>query len=548
MRTEEKGDAGYAHPLRDACAVLLILALTVVFFARVLFSSSPVILGSSTLVDLTHQFYPWRLFGFSLLGEGIVPLWNPYLFCGYPFIENWQSAIFYPLNLVFLVMSTRAAINASFILHVFLTGVFTYYFVRCIGSSRFGALVSSLIFMFSTTVILRIFSGHLTIICTLPWFPAQLLAVEKGLQTRRSPYFVLGGIALGMQILAGHPQYVLYSLIGVILYTIFRGISIRGAAGSTLLFFLLYLGVGVGLSAIQLLPGLEYVRYSLRGQMLTLGEATGGSFPPENLITFLLPAAFGDFINLICWGRCYLWEAAVYVGIVPLVLLAMGCAYRELRGIVSVFCLLGAISLVMAMGGYTPLLNYVYRYVPGFNLIRGNAKLLFLTVFCISVVAGLGARGMVGDLRRRRAMLLTLLCVVIAAMLLTYAAYAAGGQLLWNRLLQYRKGIEADYWGRLDDPFFLMKARMTFVAGIGRLAVFLGFTAVIILCALVRRVPSSLIKIVLIAVIVSDLWGFDALFLPISPVSSCEWPTGAVAFFMGDPGIYRIMRDIRVHV
>jgi hypothetical protein len=89
---------------------------------------------------------------------------------------------------------------------------------------------------------------------------------------------------------------------------------------------------------------------------------------------------------------------------------------------------------------------------------------------------------------------------------------------------------------------------MTFVAGIGRLAVFLGFTAVIILCALVRRVPSSLIKIFLIVVIVSDLWGFDALFLPISPVSSCEWPTGAVAFFKDDPGIYRIMRDIRVHV
>ncbi|MCX6356692.1 MAG: YfhO family protein [Candidatus Aureabacteria bacterium] len=543
-----------SHSSSDRRAIIFLFAATAFFFRKALFAFSPVILGSRTLVDLTHQFYPWRFFGFGLLRQGIIPLWNPYLFCGYPFIENWQSAIFYPLNLIFLCMPTHTAISVSFALHVFLIGAFTYFFMRRLSISGFGALIASLTFMFSAPVILRIFSGHLSVVCALPWFPAQLLAVEAGLKTRRGSCFILAGVALGMQLLSGHPQYVYYSLIGIALYVIFRGVFIRGEGGErgarifTPLFFAGYIILGFALAAVQVLPSLDFVRYSSRGQMLEFGEAAGGSFPPENLVTFLMPTVFGDFVRVFCWGRCYFWEAAVYVGILSLTLALTGFASRERRRIAFIFLAIGAISLIMAMGGYTPLLEYIYKYVPGFKLIRGNAKLLFLTIFSVSVLAGVGAQGIVEDLRGRRRLLLAILCVVIMTMLIAYAAYAAGGALLWEKLVHYRKAIDKGYWKILDNPLFLQDAYHMFMDCIRRLAIFLGLTALIILCALVRRISVSLLKIMIATVVVADLWSFDISFLLISPISSCEWPGDAVAFFKSDPGIYRFLRDIRVPV
>ena len=50
-------------------------------------------LGSSA-VDGIAQFYPWRHFAGETVRNGLIPLWNPYQFCGTPFVANNQSAGF----------------------------------------------------------------------------------------------------------------------------------------------------------------------------------------------------------------------------------------------------------------------------------------------------------------------------------------------------------------------------------------------------------------------------------------------------------------------
>ena len=51
--------------------------------------------------DGIAQFYPWRNFAHDTIRSGYLPLWNPYQFCGTPFVANSQSAVFYPPNLLF---------------------------------------------------------------------------------------------------------------------------------------------------------------------------------------------------------------------------------------------------------------------------------------------------------------------------------------------------------------------------------------------------------------------------------------------------------------
>ena len=99
--------------------------------------------------DGIAQFYPWRLFAADTLRSGYLPLWNPYQFCGTPFVANSQSAVFYPPNLLFTVLPTMRAFGVSAILHLAMAGWFTYLLLRRLNCSEIAALLGGVVFAFS---------------------------------------------------------------------------------------------------------------------------------------------------------------------------------------------------------------------------------------------------------------------------------------------------------------------------------------------------------------------------------------------------------------
>src|SRR5688572_8033974 len=46
--------------------------------------------------DALAAMIPWREFTRNAFKEGVLPLWNPHLFCGMAFMSNGQSAVLYP--------------------------------------------------------------------------------------------------------------------------------------------------------------------------------------------------------------------------------------------------------------------------------------------------------------------------------------------------------------------------------------------------------------------------------------------------------------------
>lgn len=99
------------------------------------------------LNDPVMLFYPWRKFAFETIINGNLPLWNPYIFCGTPFIANPQSAVFYPLNILFLFFSTERAYTIVCLLQLLLAGYFTYLYLTKIKLSKFCALLGAQTFM-----------------------------------------------------------------------------------------------------------------------------------------------------------------------------------------------------------------------------------------------------------------------------------------------------------------------------------------------------------------------------------------------------------------
>ena len=134
---------------------------------------------------------------------------------------------------------------------------------------------------------------------------------------------------------------------------------------------------------------MELIRHSVR-EGLTYEWVSIFSLPLEMLITLLIPDFFGDMLQVSYWGKNYLWEMSVYVGIIPLSMLIVALIHIRSRQ-VWIFGVVAVASCLLALGKYTPLLRLLYTYVPGFNMFRGLSKFVFIFAFASAILAGFGA-------------------------------------------------------------------------------------------------------------------------------------------------------------
>ncbi|MDO8670925.1 MAG: hypothetical protein Q7O66_05775, partial [Dehalococcoidia bacterium] len=148
----------------DLALAAILLGLPVLLFWKVVFAGEVLFWGTPLL-----QFFPWRSFAVASYLAGEVPLWNPYLGNGAPFAANWQSAVFYPLNVIYLLFPVERAMGYSVVLHVGLAGLFTYVFGRVLGLSRFGSFVAGVSYALGGFVVSR--AGFLSMTSTAPWLP-----------------------------------------------------------------------------------------------------------------------------------------------------------------------------------------------------------------------------------------------------------------------------------------------------------------------------------------------------------------------------------------
>ncbi|MCK4450069.1 MAG: hypothetical protein KAX26_05715, partial [Anaerolineae bacterium] len=133
---------------KDIAAVMLLVVLVLVFFWRY-------ILGEVSFPwDMLGFHYPHFFLQADAFRNGVLPLWDPYIYGGNPHISNIQAAVFYPIN--FIICSLAAISNNlgfrvveyQLILHFFLAGLFMYLFARSNNLEVFSSLVSAITYMF----------------------------------------------------------------------------------------------------------------------------------------------------------------------------------------------------------------------------------------------------------------------------------------------------------------------------------------------------------------------------------------------------------------
>ena len=374
----------FRHKLLSGGAALL--ALTLILFWDVLFLSPQMVL-SQLGTDLSSQFVHWRYFGFSQLKQGILPLWNPHIFSGTPYVGGFQSAMFYPFNLLYLILPLVAAINFSIAFHIFLLGFFMYLWVLNRGLGTLPALFAGMLAIFCGAVFPHIYPGHLTNLCVMPWVPLLFYSMDRFSAKPSLVPLLFGVLSVTMQILAGHPQYVFYTGVAAFLYLLLNLFFAQRRLITVIGFIVIYVAAAL-LSAVQLFTGLAAAAESVRSSV-SYNFASMFSFPYENLLTLITPGFFGAMGELPYWGRNYFWEMSLFISITGFVLAVYGAIYAE-KKIRLTSLILFAAFLVIAFGKYTPLFDMLYFVVPGFNKFRGISKFIFPASLFIILLAAAG--------------------------------------------------------------------------------------------------------------------------------------------------------------
>ncbi|RMF30224.1 MAG: hypothetical protein D6759_12350, partial [Chloroflexi bacterium] len=224
--------------------------------------------------DLLTYFYPYRDYASSVLRLGRLPLWNPYLFMGVPFLANSQAGVLYPLNLLLAWLPVTRAVNLSIAGHAFLAALGSFLLARRLGLGRVTAALSGLLFGFGGTLTAQ--AEHLNQLQGLAWLPWLLWLYERSRLSHGRGGLNVGRIApaavvLALQLLAGHTQSAFISLVGLAAWALVEGWDdLRHDAGlrRTLGEWLATVGGIAGLAgllaAAQVLPTWELSRLSIR--------------------------------------------------------------------------------------------------------------------------------------------------------------------------------------------------------------------------------------------------------------------------------------------
>ncbi|MDP3025387.1 MAG: YfhO family protein [candidate division Zixibacteria bacterium] len=424
---------------------ILFAVLTILMFREFIFSNQ-MLYGSDTIEAgvMFRSFYANFVKQFHS-----IPLWNPYLFGGLPFVDAMHGDTFYPLAILQFILPIYKALGWKLVLTIFLAGIFTFYCMRTLGFSRGISIIGALAYMFSANLVSWVYAGHDGRMYVTSLLPLNLLFLEKSLRSRKLIHFILFGGTIGLLILANHPQLAYFAMWGLGLYFLMSLIwdykDNRKVARliKPVAYFVVALVLGLALSLVQILPPYIYVnKYSPRAEGARGYEfATSWSFHPEELVSQFVPEFAG--LNLETensyWGRNPFKINSDYGGIVPLLFAIVALVLVRNRK-VWFFSGLGLLALIYSLGAHTPLFRLFYYFVPQVKSFRAPGLILFLLVFSVLVMALFGLEKIlhgVKDLKDKKKINKLLLVVVLIFFGFAFLFSVAGSGLLslWNGIL-----------------------------------------------------------------------------------------------------------------
>jgi len=442
-------------------SVIILLVLT-----EAIYLPPPILNGSRTLFGYDYEMLHLRRLSFAraaLTTTHRLPAWYPGELLGAPFLANLQSFPWIPLHLVLLLLNPEKAYAAAVAIAAALSALFTYLYCRRAGLSHAGAIAAGWTFACSGFFAAHVTVGFLSSLEPYAALPLLLWLADRATDagryhSQRVDMLVLAG-ATTLVVCAGHPQLPAYSVATALLYVLWR---VRGWVRAKLISAIL---LGIGVSLIVWWPMLLLIGRSTR--VLHLDPAANDIvLPYRRVLGLIVPGIDGwpDGLSLASGHRFtgyphpgYFWDTFAYVGILPLIAVAVlvsVCLARK-RLLASRWLFLGLVGIV-ALASALPLLDPLRRELSG-TILRSPARLLYVITFVLAVAFGVG----IDHLGRWKSARLTMLGSAAVVACLAFHA--------WDLSRISRVFILPTTWHPVDVPEF--DENLARQGGDGRVAV-----------------------------------------------------------------------------
>lgn len=329
----------------------------------------------------------------SILKAKDLPLWDPNQFSGMVFLAQPITKVFsVTLPLILIAGETSFAIRLDWLFHFLVAGAGFYWLLRSFRVRLLVALAAGIAYMLG-----GIFNNFpyntSTFFLGFAWLPLVFGCFWHSLFQKKAKLAVIAGILIAIQILAGQGPIVVYESLILALVSVYYFLTNLGKPQKILSNFWLvvrnyFLSFGVGgvLSAVKLLPVLEFSQYTDR-QVLNLHFAELIKTPFLGHLFDFSPSTSNSFRLFVG----FLWPALSLLGILGL--------FHKKTWRISLFLLIllvffyfasmGA-NLNKALPDLPNLYEILWRLWPGFDALFFPARLLALVIFLGLILAGLG--------------------------------------------------------------------------------------------------------------------------------------------------------------
>lgn len=455
---------------KELQAITLLAVFVIILFL-------PVMLGWRGIFhdDQAAEEFPRYHFVANNLQRGIIPLWDPYTWCGaIPFYARYYADTYYlPLwpfyfltNLNNLDHAYWALIVIPRLLHYLFAALGMFFFLRrvikcgCI-SSCFGALayVYSPAFTYS-----YVWQQVISVQAWLPWFfTVYVSAVERFKLWK----IALGGLVFAFILTAANPgiwHLVVFLWGSIILLLTIIQFRKRNSIFMPLIIALLIGVLGAGLSGVYLSSFFDGMQHTEEHIELTSGTALRepySSLPLSYLVTLFVPNFFGSItgVNFITEPLIF-WEANMTGGMAVSLLVMLGLvlifsipatgpqAQRQ-RWYVFVATGLYLFAILCALGRYTPFYRYVIGYLPWVGQLPRPIRYRMLQCFAAAILSAVGLEHLTTALsNQKRARLRFWVWFYLGFSLL-----AVGATLMWPQINKNKGSYLGDFW--YPEDYFL---------------------------------------------------------------------------------------------
>jgi hypothetical protein len=372
--------------------LLLLLTPCVIFMAQLFVPTQQLIVTPDFgISDAWDDGFARKVLFDRALSQMTIPVWTNQLADGFPLLAEGQTGMFFAPNLVlFSLFSTAVALNLSLLLAMATAGIGMYLWCIQLRLPTQVALFAGITMSLSGIIMPQLV--HAMHVQSMTLIPLLFALTHWTARVPTLKKAMLLSIVTSQQLLTGFPQGAFITHLFLTPYALYWARRL-GTRKQLLPHWGGMLVATILLSAVQLLPSMEFQKHLTDSSGFAASTASFFSYPLTHLRTFIDPFLLGNpkegtYPPFTSFDGSIFWENTGFIGIIPLVGIVFSLLFVKARTRLIWFWVAAIVALLLMLGKYSPL-YLVYSYWP-FTLFRVPSRFLWVFVPFLTIIAAVG--------------------------------------------------------------------------------------------------------------------------------------------------------------